>query len=208
MFQKIFNPDNALMITMSQITDCIFLSMFWILGCFPVVTAGASCAALYDAAFRAYRKGDKHSWHRFWKTFRGSWKEGILPTLIVIAASYGLLRCLIAVWNAAVYGAISWTIFSAGALLIVTVFGILCVMFPMISRFQNTLASLLKNTVVLALANMPLTIALGIVNAATALLCLRFIIPLFFLPALSALISSLLIEPMFKPYMNDENAAA
>lgn len=47
MFQKLFNPDNPLMITVTQITDCIFLSMFWMLGCFPVVTAGASFAALY-----------------------------------------------------------------------------------------------------------------------------------------------------------------
>ena len=31
MFQKIFNPDNALMITMAQISDCIFLSLFWLL---------------------------------------------------------------------------------------------------------------------------------------------------------------------------------
>ena len=204
---KIFNPDNALMITMTQITDCIFLSMFWMLGCFPVVTAGASFAALYDASFRAYRKGERHSWHRFWKTFRGNLKESIPPTLLVIPAVYGLLRCLIAVWNAAVYGTISWTIFSAGALMIVTAFGILCVMFPMISRFQNSLAGLLRNTVVLALANAPRTIALGMINAATALLCVKFIIPLFFLPALTALISSLLIEPMFKPYMSEENAA-
>ena len=60
---------------------------------------------------------------------------------------------------------------------------------------------------VLALANAPRTIALGILNAATALLCVKFIIPLFFLPALTALLSSLLIEPMFKPYMSEENAA-
>ena len=207
MFQKIFNPDNALMITMTQITDCIFLSMFWMLGCFPVVTAGASFAALYDASFRTYRRGEKHSWQRFWKTFRTNLKDGILPTLIMIPAAYGLLRCLIAVWNAAVYGSISWVIFSAAALLIVTVFGVLCVLFPMLSRFQNSLGGLLKNTVLLAFANMPRTMGLGILNAAVLYLCVRFIVPLFFLPALAALISSLLIEPMFKPYMNEENAA-
>ena len=48
---------------------------------------------------------------------------------------------------------------------------------------------------------------LGIVNAVTVLLCLVYIVPLFFLPTLAALISTLLIEPMFKPYLPDENAA-
>ena len=46
MFRNLINPDNGLMITMNQITDCIFLSLFWLLGCMPVFTAGASCAAL------------------------------------------------------------------------------------------------------------------------------------------------------------------
>lgn len=207
MFQKIFNPDNPLMITINQITDCIFLSLFWLLGCFPVVTAGASFAALYDASFRAYRKGENHSWQRFWKTFRINLKDGILPTLIILPASYGLLRGVILVWNAAVCGSVSWVLFSAAALLGVTVFGMLSVLFPMLSRFQNSLGGLLKNTVVLAFANMPRTMGLGVVNAVTLFLCVRFVFPLFFLPALAALISSLLIEPMFKPYMNEENAA-
>ena len=50
MSRSIFHPDSALMITLGQITDCIFLSLFWLLGCFPVVTFGASAAALYAAA--------------------------------------------------------------------------------------------------------------------------------------------------------------
>ena len=55
MFRNFFRPDSALMITLSQITDCIFLSLFWIMGCVPVVTAGASFAALYDATYRGLR---------------------------------------------------------------------------------------------------------------------------------------------------------
>ena len=49
MFRNIFNPDSPLMITMSQITDCIFLSLLWLLCCFPVITLGASCAALLNS---------------------------------------------------------------------------------------------------------------------------------------------------------------
>jgi hypothetical protein len=72
----------------------------------------------------------------------------------------------------------------------------------MLSRFANPLPVLLKNTVLLALANLPRAVALGVLNALTGWLCLRFIFPLFFLPALSALISTALLEPMFKPYLN------
>lgn len=207
MFRNLFNPDNALMITMTQITDCVFLSLFFLLGCFPVVTMGASFAALYDSAFRAYRQGDKHSWQRFWKVFRNNWKAGILPTVAFLTVFAILCKLLITAWNSAVAGGLSWMAFSAAAFVGVLVVGILSVLFPMLSRFDNSFGALIKNTVFLSLANLPRTIVLGFLNAAAFLLCVRYIVPLFFLPALAALISTLLIEPMFKPYMPSENAA-
>ena len=79
MFRNILRPDSALMITMSQITDCIFLSLFWLLGCFPVVTAGVSTAALYDAVHYAFRKGGKHSWQRKLQRKKLRPKRQLLP---------------------------------------------------------------------------------------------------------------------------------
>ena len=207
MFRNLFSPDSALMITMTQITDCIFLSLFWLLGCFPVVTIGASFAALYDASFRGLRKGDKHSWQRFWKVFKDNWKAGIVPTVLFLILAFLLGKGMIGLWNAAVYGQISWMLFAAGEFLGVTALGILSVLFPVLSRFENSLGMLLKNTLFLALANLPRTILLGILSAAAVLLCARFVFPLFFLPSLGALIASVLVEPMFKPFLSEEDAA-
>lgn len=206
MARKFLNPDNALMITMTQITDCIFLSLFWLIGCIPVVTAGASFAALYDATFRGFRQGDKHCWNRFLQTFRANWKAGVLPTGVFLAVLYLLVKVLVSLWNSAAAGAVSWMVFSGAAFVGILVLGILSVLFPMLSRFENAFPVLLKNTVFLSLANLPRTLALGILNAAAGLLCAFYILPLFFLPSLAALIGSLLIEPMFKPYMPAEDA--
>lgn len=207
MFRSLFRPDSPLMITVNQITDCIFLSLFWILGCFPVVTAGASFAALYDAAYKGFRKGEKNTWQRFLKVFRDNWKSGIVPTLVFLAASALLTKLMVGLWNAAVYGEISWAVFAAGALAGVLALGILSILFPMLSRFENSLTGLLKNTVLVALSNAPGTVGLGLLNAVTVFLCVRFVVPLFFLPALAALMGSLFIEPMFRPYMPEEEDA-
>ena len=207
MFKNLFNPDNALMITVAQITDCIFLSLFWLLGCFPVVTAGASFAALYDASYRAYRKGEKHSWSRFLRVFRDNWKGGILPTVAVAGIFWLLLKGVIAAWNAAAAGSLSMGVFSGAAFLGVVVLGILSLVFPILSRFENSFTGLMKNALLLGIANLPRTVAVGAVNAVTLFLCLRFVFPLFFLPALAALIDSLFIEPIFKPFMPNEEAA-
>ena len=84
MFRRLFDPQSGLMITMTQITDCIFLSLFWMLCCFPVVTVGAAFAALYDASFRSMRQGEKNSWKRFLHVLRTNWKIGIVPGFVVV----------------------------------------------------------------------------------------------------------------------------
>ena len=207
MFKNLLNPNNSLMITMTWITDCIFLSLFWIVGCIPVVTVGASFAALYDAAFRSYRRGDKNSWQRFIRVYRDNWKQSILPTVVFLIAVFLLAKAMIGLWNSAVAGSLNWMVFSGLAFVGVVILGILSILFPMLSRFENSLAGLLKNTVLIGFANLPRTLALGLLNAVTVFLCIRYVIPVFFLPALAALIGSLFIEPMFKPYMPNEEAA-
>lgn len=204
MFRNLIKPGSPLMVVMTQVTDCIFLSLFFLIGCVPVVTVGASFAALYDSVYRGFRDGEKNSWQRFLHTFRQNWKAGIVPGVIFLAACAGLGKGMIGIWNAAVYGDVSWAVFSGLALVAVVLVGVLSVLFPILSRFENSLGALLKNTVLLSLSNLPRTLLLGMLNTATVLLSLRYIYPLFFAPALAALIGSFLLEPMFRPYLPEE----
>ena len=206
MFRNFLNPDNALMVTMSQITDCILLSLMWLLGCFPLVTVGVSGAALYDSVRQCLRGTERNPLSRFLKSFRRDLKTGLIPGLLYLAALWLGVRAMIALWNSAVAGSCSWMVFAGCAFVAAIMLGILSVLFPLLSRFENPLGALLRNTVMLALANMPRTVALGVLNAVSGWLCVRFIFPLFFLPALACLISTYLLEPMFKPYLT-ENAA-
>ena len=201
MFRNLLNPDNPLMITMSQITDCILLSLLWLLGCFPVFTVGASSAALYDSVRHCFRGSERNPVSRFLKSFRRDFRASLIPNVLYLAAIWFGGKGMIAVWNGAVYGKYSWMLFAGAALVAALVLGALSVLFPLLSRFDNSLPALLKNTVLLALANAPRTLALGMLNALTGWLCICFIFPLLFLPALSALISTLLLEPMFRPYL-------
>lgn len=207
MFKNIFRLDSSLMQFMSHVTDCIFLSMFFFLGCLPVITVGTSIAAMYDAIFRGVREGEKNTWQRFLHVYRRNWRVGILPTIFFLLAAWGLTYGGIQAWNNAVYGNISWMMFSCLAMLVVTALGVLSVLFPMLSRFENGVGALMKNTVILSLANLPRTMMLGILNALAVIACYLWIFPLFFLPAMVSLLSSWLIEPMFAPYMPEEEEA-
>lgn len=204
MFRNLFKPDSGLMITMTQITDCIFLSLFFFLGCFPVVTVGASIAALYDAAYQGLRRGDKHCWQRFLRTYRRNLKASLLPNVLFLAIVCLLGFGMIRLWNGAAMGTLSWVVFSGAAFVTVLAVGILSILFPMLSRFENPTGALLKNTFFLGMAHLPQTILLGVLNTVAFLFCLVYVLPIFFLPCLAALLSSFAIEPMFKPYLPEE----
>ena len=205
MFRNLLRPDNPLMITLNQITDVIFLSLFWLICCFPLVTAGAATAAMYDAVYHTFRKGEKHSWQRFVQSFRKNLKGSLLTSVIFLAILLGMATGIIRVWNSAVYGNISWGLFAAAAFFAFVCVGILSILFPMHSRFDNLPAALWGNTIRLGLAKLPFSLGLAFVNTLSAFLCIRYLFPLFFLPGLACLIDTLFIEPMFKPFMPEEN---
>jgi len=207
MFRNLLKPDSPLMITMNQITDMIFLSLFWLLCSFPLVTAGAATAALYDSVYHTFRKGEKHSWQRYFQSFRQNLKGTLLTSAVFLGILTALAAVMIQVWNNSVYGYLSWGLFAAGAFLTFVLVGILSILFPMHSRFDNPVAVLWGNTFRLGLARLPLTLGLAFVNTLSAYLCIRYIFPLFFLPALACLIDTLFIEPMFRPFMPTEDAA-
>lgn len=141
MFRNLFNSENSLMATMTWVTDCIFLSLFWVLGAMLVIPFGGAGAALYDATYRGFRKGDKHCWSRFFKVFRENWMQGIVPDVLYLLGFFALCRALISLWNAAVYGEISWMVSSAGAFAAMLL-GMMNLMLPMLSRFENSLGDL------------------------------------------------------------------
>ena len=206
MFRNLFSPDTPLMVTMSQITDCIFLSLFWFLCSIPLVTLGAATAALYDAVYHIYRKGDKNGWQRYFRSFRSNLKGSIPSSVLFVLLAAGLTRGTVLLWNHSVYGNISWGLFAAGAFLVFLAVGILSILFPMHSRFENSTGRLWSNTLRLAMARLPGTLSLSALNSFSIFLCLRYVFPLFFLPALACLIGSVFIEPMFRPFMPEESS--
>ena len=191
MFRNLLKPDSALMIIFNQITDVIFLSLFWLICSFPLFTLGASTAALYDAVYHTFRKGEKHSWQRFFQSFRTNLRGSFLSTVIFLAVILCLGRGMILVWNNAVYGTISWTLFAAAAFLAFAATGILSILFPMHSRFSNSTAVQWGNTLRLGFGNLPLSLMLAAVNCLCGFFCIRFVFPVFFLPGLACLIDTL-----------------
>ena len=202
--RNLFNSDRKWVRALGRVGDVVFLSIFWLLCSIPLVSLAAASAALYDSSNKALRKKDEHSWQSYFASFKSNFKPGIVPSLLYLLVFAGLALLLYSVRYSFYMGKVQAFVYYAVLIFSTAAFGILSIMFPMLSRFENSLPALLRNTLLLGCGNMLRSIALGALNICALLLCVNYFFPIYFLPALTALASSYLIEPMFKPYMPSE----
>lgn len=195
-----FDPKNDLWRTVSLVTDVCGLSFLWVVACLPVVTIGPATAALYFAVVRYVRRREDGAFRAFFRSFRMNLRQGVLATLIILLPAFllqlGWRMCrTMAASAAGGYGLLAFY-----SLLMVLPLGALMYLFPLLGRFTFSLGDLFRTAARLTLAHLPTSLCLVILFAVGAMLCLQFVLPLFFLPALVTLASSLLLEKVFRRY--------
>ncbi len=199
---QIFNPENPFFRALGKCTDVVLLSLLWLVCCLPLFTIGPATAALYRVTVRCVRGGQNGPYAMFWETFKQNFKVGALASLAVLAAG----AVLIAVWRAlyimgvGAADSFAGVVYYAFLIVLVLLLGVFSYPFPVLSRFTFRVGGLLSNSVKLAVAHLPTTLLLGILLTAAGLLCFWFFLAVFALPVLTALLQSLLLERIFRPY--------
>lgn len=69
--------------TLSKLFDVLMLGLMWLIFCIPVVTIGASSAALYYAIVKSVKNDDGYASAMFLKSFKLNLKQGVVLTVIV-----------------------------------------------------------------------------------------------------------------------------
>lgn len=86
--QKLFDPDGGFSHFITRLSQLIWLNILFLVCSLPVVTFGASSAALYTVLLRLLQGEDGHLTRRFFSAWRDNWKRASgcwLLLLIVIA---------------------------------------------------------------------------------------------------------------------------
>lgn len=78
--------DNPFFVAMERIGDMVLLNVTWVVCCLPVVTAGASTAALLSVARRLAAGEECRVWRDFFRAFRRSWRQATVTWLMLLAA--------------------------------------------------------------------------------------------------------------------------
>lgn len=201
----IFNPEHGIYRGTEKLVDVVLLSIFWLFCSIPVVTIGPATAALYNTVTRCIRGNERNSWAMFFRTFRDNLKVGVLTTLTVLPAAVILVFLQGLLYQMAETSA-GYVLYVAYEVFLLLPMGTVCYLFPVLSRFTFQTGGLLLACAKLAVAHLPATILMGVLLAAAVWICSILPVLAVVLPAVLALLHSLPLEKIFRPYIQAQRA--
>lgn len=204
--QFLFSPDSKIMQFLSRLTDLILLNVVFLLTCIPVFTIGAANAALYSVCFRMDTDREAPLFTSYFQAFRENFRQGTALWLILLLfGSTALVNVFLFLTKTTVLR-YAFVLFAVLFVLVSMIFGYV---FPLLSRFQNSVKEMLKNALLLSLAYLPRSLAVTVINLFPwgmlvmnlyAFLQLGFLWFFLYFSA-AAYFNSRLLLKVFKPYL-------
>lgn len=209
------NPNRKLennpkfMTVMSRIGDLMLLNFFFLLTSIPIITIGAAYTAMYTVIFRFGTDREEGTIRSYFKAFKENFKQATILWLIVLlcGGTAAINTYVFYLFPTAMRYA-----FILFAMLFVLVLLISTYIFPLLSQFENSKRSTLRNALILSLAYLPRTIVMTALNVCPfVLLLLNYLtflqagfvwVALYF--ASAAYANSILLKKVFAPYMPEE----
>lgn len=146
-----------------NICDLILLNVLWLVCCLPIVTIGASTAALHSVVRKMAACEYYTVWRGFWGGFRENWKQGTAAALILGAVL--LISWVDLTVGLRSPGLTGLACQAVGVLGLIAGVFTLSLAFPVLTRYRLPLKTVLKNALLLSLANPHIVLA-GLAAAA------------------------------------------
>ena len=161
---KLFSLDNPFWRSLNTVADMLILNLLYVACCLPVITIGAATSALYSVSMKlADKNEDVYVARHFFKAFASNFKQATLIWLIFLAVGGFLLYDLFLVNIPALYF-LNWLEI---VLWILCGYYLLCLsyVFVLQSRYENTFGKTIRNSLLLAIANiLPWSLLVGGIN--------------------------------------------
>lgn len=202
--KSFFQMDNPLFHILQKMLNVVGLSLVWILCCLPVVTIGASTAALYYTTVKVVRNERGYLFAEYFSAFKKNFRQGTIATLVYLAVSalfYFDVRILnLLRGEVADAGALKMSIY--GVVLVLSLYYVLLLL--QMSRFNNNLKALARNTLILMIRHLPSSLLTLIIIAFGFFA--SWLIPLFaiIMPTVAAWLISIPMEKVYHRYMTPE----
>lgn len=156
--------DNGVMQLLGRVADCMILNLVFVACCLPVVTIGASVTAVYYVTLKLCDGEDGYILSRFFKSFKENFKQATIIWLILLVFG-GFLALDFNILGRIAGPAGQILRVAVGIAAVVYAMGLVYV-FPILSKFYNTIGNTLKNALFLAIGNLPVTLLMLVITGA------------------------------------------
>ena len=204
--KNFFNLDSPFMVFLSNLTDVVILNVLCLVCCIPIVTIGPSITAMHYVTLKMVRKEEGYVVKSFFKAFKENFKQSFIAWIVflvitaVFLLDYQILKAT-GINENKVFGIVIGAIYLFVCITMMYIF-------PLLSRFENTLKQTVKNAFFMSILHIFKTIIMAVIYAIPfILLPLHYNLILVFLiigMAGPAYINSYIWKSIFKKYEPQE----
>ena len=165
-----FHPDSRLIRFLTRVCDLLLLNLALVLSCCTVVLSGAAVTALYSVTLKMVREEDDTPVRSFLRALRENFVPSSFAAVLLLVDV-----ALLAVLHGTLYAGtllMPPSVFVLLSIAAVFLTALLSYLFPLLARYENTFLKHLGNAAKLAVANLPVTILITVVNLLPLLLVL------------------------------------
>lgn len=160
--KKMFQSDNLFNNVMTKIFDLMLLSVLWLLCSIPVITIGASTAALYDTTMKMAEGRAEGIWKGFFRAFRGNFRQSI-PITLAFLLLIGILTADFHILSSSKRNEAS-LLYGGCITILVIGCAVFSYAFPLLAKFENTFQNTMINAAKIAVTHLVQTAVILIVN--------------------------------------------
>lgn len=165
---RFFNMDNGFFQVLSRIADLMILNIIFLITCIPIVTIGAAWTALYYVTLKMIRNEESYIVRSYFKSFKENFKQSTIMWLIA------LVLLVLLFFDYRIVNVMDGTIRQAMliGLTVVALFlaMILTYLFPLQSKFYNTIKNTTKNALLMSIRHLPQTVIMLVITVAAVLI--------------------------------------
>lgn len=153
-----FNLDSPIMRFLGRMADIMILNIIFLISCIPIVTIGAAWTALSYVTLKMVRDEESYIVKSYFKSFRQNFRQAtVIWVISLIAMLIFYMDFHILKGMEQTMSSVMFILLSAMAVLF---FMTEVYVFPVLSKFENTIKNTVKNAFLMALSNLPRTIVI------------------------------------------------
>ena len=203
--KNMLDLDGPLVRALSDLNTLVILNILTALFCIPVITAGASVAAMHYVIMEMFENRGDGAAREFWKRFKENLRNATPVWLILLAAAVFIyMDCRIIMGGQMGLPRAMLVPLYIGAFIEAS---IAVYAFPLTARFVYSTGATFKNSAILAVANFPRTVLMVLYHVIMPYLLFNVsrLLPLFFLVGISlpAYFSALLYMPVIRKMIGE-----